>query len=45
MNFDTTTKSAVNKSQKSKIVDEIKDKDSYIMFDVELNNTKPNKEN
>jgi hypothetical protein len=44
MNLDTTGKSTTKNSKPAKIIEE-KDKDSYILFDVELNNTKPNKEN
>lgn len=44
MNLETTGKSAVKNTKSTKIIEE-KDKDSYIMFDIELKNTKPNKEN
>lgn len=44
LNLETNNKSLQKKTQPIKIIEE-KDKDSFIMFDVELNNTKPCKEN
>jgi len=43
-NLDTTGKITIKSSKTGKVVEE-KEKDAYILFDEEINNTKPHKEN